>query len=312
MRLCAAVVGRPAHAASRAASAVIRTGIDRRQQHEHQIDGQIVDRVEFDRLGKAHEDAGHRGQIGQARMRDGDSAAKAGRADLFTRRQQFGGQATVDAQALGRGRKLREQGLFMRDGDVLIDRLGAQQIAEVVHPGARACILEQQGGGVAQIEHHHRIRHAGIGDVDARFGDDERRVAHIVLARCRLLEQRIARIVIAHVVLNGRRLAGVPVFQAAHVATQLLLDLFGCPVEREVRLLRLVAALQHQTLHDVDHDIAAEADVMRPLAKRHFGRNGAREMLGGDTLKPVAHMILERVAGCDLMTRNPDIHRLLH
>jgi hypothetical protein len=82
-----------------------------------------------------HEDAGHCRQIGQARMRDGDSAAEAGRADLLARRQQFGGQATVDAQALCRGRKLREQGLFMRDGDVLIDRLGAQQIAEVVHPG---------------------------------------------------------------------------------------------------------------------------------------------------------------------------------
>ena len=62
----------------------------------------------------------------------------------------------------------------------------------------------------------------------------------------------------------------------------------------------------------MDDDIAFEADVVRPLAERHLGRDGAFEMLGGDTLKSVAHMILERVAGCDLMTRNPDIHYILH
>ena len=73
-----------------------------------------------------------------------------------------------------------------------------------------------------------------------------------------------------------------------------------------------MAALEHQPLHDVDDDVAFEADVVRPLAERHLCREGAGEIFRGDTLKPVAHMILERVAGRDLMTRDPDIHCLLH
>ncbi len=78
-----------------------------------------------------------------------------------------------------------------------------------------------------------------------------------------------------------------------------------------MRVLRIVTALQDQTTGDVHHDIAFEPDIMRALAERHLGRDGAGEIFLGDTLKPVRHMGPQRVARFDLMTRNPDIHRLL-
>src|SRR3990167_5993597 len=41
---------------------------------------------------------------------------------------------------------------------------------------------EQQRVGVAQVEHHHRVGHAAAGNIDARFGNDRRRAAGILVA----------------------------------------------------------------------------------------------------------------------------------
>ena len=50
---------------------------------------------------------------------------------------------------------------------------------------ARRRILEHQRVGVAQVHQHHRVGHAGLGNVDPRFGDDRRigRGSSLVLGR---------------------------------------------------------------------------------------------------------------------------------
>src|SRR3546814_5139807 len=44
---------------------------------------------------------------------------------------------------------------------------------------AGPAVDEEQRVGVAQVEHHHRVGHAGRRDVDPRFGDDCRRIARL-------------------------------------------------------------------------------------------------------------------------------------
>jgi hypothetical protein len=40
----------------------------------------------------------------------------------------------------------------------------------------RASVFEEQGVGVAKVQHHHRIRHGGFGHVHAHLGNHQRRL----------------------------------------------------------------------------------------------------------------------------------------
>jgi len=53
----------------------------------------------------------------------------------------------------------------------------------------------------------------------------------------------------------------LPGINPALIAAQLLVDLLGRLIERDVGILRHCAALENQALCDVGHDIAAEAAV---------------------------------------------------
>jgi hypothetical protein len=59
------------------------------------------------------------------------------------------------------------------------------------------------------------------------------------------------------------------------------------------------------------NDVAGKTMVMRTLAERHLRRNGAGEILLGDTLQPVVHVLAQCFARVYLMTRNADIHIVL-
>ena len=111
--------------------------------------------------------------------------------------------------------------------------------------------------------------------------------------------------------LAGREIR-VARLQPSHIASELGFDLSGRTVKGEMRILRIVARLHHHALHHMADDIAREAVVVRPLAKGHFRRNGAGEIFIRNCLKPVSDMVLQRVAGFDLVARNADIHLHLH
>ncbi len=51
--------------------------------------------------------------------------------------------------------------------------------------------------------------------------------------------------------------------------------------------------------------------VVRPLAERHMGGNGAGKIFVGDTLEPVFDVLADGIARIDPVTRNPDIHKFL-
>ena len=77
---------------------------------------------------------------------------------------------------------------------------------------AGASIFEQERVGVAQIEHHHRIRNGGFRHVDAGFGDHQRGIGkHFLLVIGGLGEDDIGRLFLA------RGIGGllVPIVEAA-------------------------------------------------------------------------------------------------
>ena len=57
---------------------------------------------------------------------------------------------------------------------------------------ARASVFEKQRRGVAQVEHHHRVRHSRLGDADPGFGNHDGRIdEHFLGFLGRLLEDDI-------------------------------------------------------------------------------------------------------------------------
>src|SRR5260370_12835791 len=66
---------------------MVRTGAFGRRQQEHDVDRAIVDGVEIDRLGESREQSDRLGERRQARVRDGDAAADARRAQTLALEQ---------------------------------------------------------------------------------------------------------------------------------------------------------------------------------------------------------------------------------
>jgi hypothetical protein len=98
------------------------------------------------------------------------------------------------------------------------------------------------------------------------------------------------------------------VLEPALVAAELLLDPLGRLVEGGVSVGGAARALQHHAAWNVGDDVAGEAVIVRPLAERHLGRDGAGEIFVGDPAQAAVDMAAQRLAGIDLMTRDPDVH----
>ena len=101
------------------------------------------------------------------------------------------------------------------------------------------------------------------------------------------------------------------VLEPALVAPQLLLDPVGGELERGRGDRGGARSLQHHALRHMGDDVAGEAVIVGPLAERHLGGNGAREIFVGDGVEPLVDLALQRFAGIDLMTRDPDVHHRL-
>ena len=56
---------------------------------------------------------------------------------------------------------------------------------------AGASVFKQQRVGVPEVEHHDRIRNAGLGHIDPGFGNDYRRIGRNVIFGNRFLEYGI-------------------------------------------------------------------------------------------------------------------------
>src|SRR3546814_12585526 len=83
--------------------------------------------------------------------------------------------------------------------------------------------------------------------IDARFGDDRRRIARILVIAG--VEDGVARIV--RDLVDRRRRRGdaiIMILQPAHIAPELFFDAFGRTLERDVRVLRLAVPFQHESL----------------------------------------------------------------
>ena len=117
-------------------------------------------------------------------------------------------------------------------------------------------VLEQQCVGILQVEHHHCIGHAALGNDGAGFGNDWRAVSGdlfvvVDLGGCK---DGVCRFSLAHGVVS----LFVPILDAALVPAQLLLDLAGCRVECLVHIMGFGMTLEDQALHDMRHDIRSE------------------------------------------------------
>src|SRR3546814_8721407 len=76
------------------------------------------------------------------------------------------------------------------------------------------------------------VGHAAAGDIDARFGDDRRRIARILVIAG--VEDGVARIV--RDLVDRRRRRGdaiIMILQPAHIAPELFFDAFGRTLERD-------------------------------------------------------------------------------
>ena len=90
--------------------------IERREQHEEQIDRQAIDRIEVDRPRELEEQAAHAAEIGHLGVRQGDAAAEAGRSQPFAFEQGFADFAGIEAErAAGEVADEREKRLFRID-----------------------------------------------------------------------------------------------------------------------------------------------------------------------------------------------------
>ena len=171
---------------------------------------------------------------------------------------------------------------------------------------ARARILEEEGTGIPQIEHHHRIGDGGFGNVRRGLGDDGRGV--LFLAFFRVIgfgrgEDRVGGLFLGH----GVGGLAVAVLHPALVAAQLLFDLGQRLIEALMDVMRLAVALEDQALVDVGDDIAG-IRAGPSLAESDMRAERAAEIFLDHGLQPVGHMVLQGGAGVDLVARDADIH----
>src|SRR3546814_13380539 len=67
------------------------------------------------------------------------------------------------------------------------------------------------------------------------------------------------------------------ILQPPHIAPELLFDAFGRALERDMRVLRLAVALEHEPLHHMRDDVALET-VVRTLSEGRVRSDRAREI----------------------------------
>jgi hypothetical protein len=99
----------------------------------------------------------------------------------------------------------------------------------------------------------------------------------------------------------------VPILETAHVATELRFHALGRLIEGGMRLITLARPLEDHALHDVRDDIAGKA-AMRSVTEGDVCRNAARKIFISNRLETILDMDAQRVAGVDLMARDPDVH----
>src|SRR4029079_16616152 len=157
-----------------------------------------------------------------------------------------------------------------------------------------------------QVHQHHRIRDARVRDVDASLGDDGRMpgLVSLALARHGSGEDRVGGILD-----EGRslRLVDLMVLQPVGVAPKLLFDPVRGAVERDLWLATAVRSLEHDPIHDRRDDVAGVV-VVRTSAEGDVGSHGPGKIFFRDVRDSTLRMLAQRLAGIDLMTRDPNVH----
>ena len=92
----------------------------------------------------------------------------------------------------------------------------------------------------------------------------------------------------------------MPVFQAALVTAQLLVDLLSSSIQGLMRVRRISMRLQDKALHDVGNNVACK-HACRSFPECHMRGNRAIKVFVYNPAEPVSHMLLQRCPGFDLM-----------
>jgi hypothetical protein len=174
-------------------------------------------------------------------------------------------------------------------------------IEHVEFAGAR--VPEHERAGIAQIHQHHGVGHARLGNIDPCFRNDGGVIGTSALFFGRRGEDGVSRILD----IGLRGVVHLMVLQAIGVAAQLLFDPVSGAVERHLGPARAVRRLEHHALDDGRDDVAREV-VVRPAAEGDVRADRPREIFLGDLCDPALGMLTQRLAGIDLMPRDPDVH----